>query len=48
MAFVTWYALGERLSEAEVEAETRRRQAAKEARGKLFGIEKLLGKHARR
>ena len=43
MACVTWYALGERLSDAEVEAETRRRQDAKDARGgRFFGVGKLL------
>ena len=44
MASVTWYALGERLSDAEVEAETKRRQAAKDARGRFFGAGKVLGK----
>lgn len=44
MIFVTWYALGERLSDAEVEAETRRRQDAREARGRFFGVGKLLDK----
>ncbi|KAL5524740.1 FET3_1 [Sanghuangporus sanghuang] len=42
MLFVSWYALGERLSDAEVEAETRRRQDAKDARGRFFGVGKLL------
>lgn len=44
MISVTWYALGERLSDAEVEAETRRRADAKAARGRFYGIGKLVSK----
>ncbi|EJC98544.1 Fet3 protein [Fomitiporia mediterranea MF3/22] len=42
MLMVSWYALGERLSDEEVEAETRRHQDEKEARGRFFGVGKLL------
>ncbi|KAH8110260.1 Fet3 protein [Phellopilus nigrolimitatus] len=38
MASVSWYALGERLSDAEVEEDTRRKADAKAARGRFYGV----------
>ncbi|KAL5512657.1 hypothetical protein ACEPAG_2923 [Sanghuangporus baumii] len=40
MASVVWYAFGERLTDAEVEAEAKRHQDAKDARGPFFGAGK--------
>lgn len=37
MATVTWYALGEHLTDEEVEEEVKRKQDAKAARGGLLG-----------
>lgn len=42
MASVAWYALGERFSDEEVEEETRRRQEAKEKRGRFWGVGRLV------
>lgn len=44
MITVAWYSLGDRLSDEEVEEITRRRVDAKEARGRFFGLTKLVKK----
>lgn len=38
MACVVWYALGGHISEAEIEHEVREAIAAKQKRGKFFGL----------
>ena len=42
MCTVAWYALGERFSDEEVEEMTRRKQDAKEKRGRFFGVARLV------
>ena len=42
MCTVAWYALGERFSDEEVEEMTRKKQEAKEKRGRLFGLARIV------